>query len=323
MNTRYFVLVMGIVLVACSTASEVTQTQLPEPTTPPEPTATQTQLPTFTPLPIQVDPTATEVEPTATNEPIDLPEKITKSNNSEMVLISAGEFQMGSKVGGSGEQPIHAVWLDSYYIDLFEVTNEQFVTFLASEGNQEEGGDTWLDADAGDLHIISSEEGWQVEEGDEARPVIEVTWYAANAYCQWRGARLPTEAEWEKAARGTIFEDGRVYPWGIGDIDYEKASFNLYYEETLPVGNLPAGVSSYGVFDMAGNVAEFTADWYDRDYYSKSPKENPPGSETGDMRVVRGGSYYDQPQLLLSTYRLGVYPNWSNNVTGFRCALSP
>jgi len=309
---------MGILLVACSASTESPPTAIPQEASPPEPTTTQVK-PTAT----QVDSTATKVEPSATIEPIDLPERITESNKSDMVLIPAGEFQMGSKVGGSGEQPIHSVWLESYYIDLFEVTNEQFANFLVSEGNQEEGGDNWLDADSSSLHIISSEEDWQVEEGYEAHPVIEVTWYAANAYCQWRGARLPMEAEWEKAARGAIFEDGRVYPWGIGEIDYEKANFNRYYEETLPVGNLPAGVSSYGVFDMAGNVAEFTADWYDRDYYSNSTQENPSGPETGDMRVVRGGSFFDQPQLLLSTYRLGVNPNWSNNVTGFRCVLSP
>jgi formylglycine-generating enzyme required for sulfatase activity len=324
---------VGLVLVACSAAAESPPTAQLESTAFPEPTGKPEELvetdippspvPTDTPLPVEVDPTATEVEPAATNEPIDLPEKITETNNSEMLLIPAGEFQMGSSVGGSGELPIHTVWLDSFYIDLFEVTHEQFSAFLDSEGNQEEGGETWLDADATGLHLSSSEESWQVEEGYESHPIFELTWYAANAYCQWRGARLPTEAEWEKAARGTILEDGRVYPWGIGEIDNDKANFNRYYEETLPVGSLPAGVSSYGVHDLAGNISEFTADWYDRDYYSNSPIENPTGPESGDMRVVRGGSYYDQPHLLLSTYRLGVNPNWSNNVTGFRCALSP
>jgi formylglycine-generating enzyme required for sulfatase activity len=252
----------------------------------------------------------------------------------EMVLVPAGEFQMGCDDGNpnedcySDEQPLHTVYLDAYTIDKYEVTNAQYAEFLNVMGNQEEGGDTWLDADDGNVRIHESGGVWQVDSGYENHPVVEVTWYGARAYCQWRGKRLPTEAEWEKAARGS--SDTRMYPWGNEDPDcsrlnyfhYDGSSYEYCVGDTTPVGSYPTGASPYGAMDMAGNVWEWVNDWYDGDYYSSSPYENPPGPASGSYKVLRGGSFSSGWNIVRVAYRYDDFAVISFARDGFRCGGS-
>jgi formylglycine-generating enzyme required for sulfatase activity len=248
----------------------------------------------------------------------------------DMVTIPAGEFQMGcddsnpSEYCYSNEQPLHNVYLDAYAIDKYEVTNAQYAEFLNAEGNQEEGGDTWLDADDSDVRIHASGGVWQVDAGYEDHPVVEVTWYGARAYCEWQGKRLPTEAEWEKAARGA--SDTRMYPWGNEDPDCSRLNYDSAegqcVGDTAPVGSYPSGASPYGALDMAGNVWEWVNDWYDSDYYDVSPHNNPPGPDSGSSRVLRGGGWDDFWIVVRAANRddCHLYPGGSNNEVGFRCA---
>jgi formylglycine-generating enzyme required for sulfatase activity len=239
-------------------------------------TPTPTSTPTATPIP----PTDAPVPPTDTPPP---------STPADMVHVPAGEFTMGSNEGESDEQPVNTVYLDAFYIDEYEVTNGQFAQFLNEQGNQEEGGVTWVDIGAEYCLITESEGQYQPRSGYSDHPVVEVSWYGARAYCQWAGKGLPTEAEWEKAARGT---DGRTYPWGEG-IDCDHAQYGKCGGQTMLVGSKPKGASPYGALDMAGNVWEWVADWYDSGYYATSPESNPRGPTSEDCRVIRGGSWYD------------------------------
>jgi len=206
----------------------------------------------------------------------------------DMVYVPAGNFTMGSSSGESDEQPVHTVYLSPYYIDKYEVTNSQFAGFL-SAGN----GSHYYSS----MMITQSGSTYTSQSGYGNHPVVYVNWNGAKAYCEWAGKRLPTEAEWEKAARGT---DGRTYPWGEADPSASPYRANYYlgtngagdgYQETAPVGSFPAGVSPYGAYDMAGNVWEWVADWYNSTYYSSSPSSNPQGPSSGTYRVMRGGSW--------------------------------
>jgi serine/threonine-protein kinase len=150
-------------------------------------------------------------------------------------------------------------------------------------------------------------------------PVVNVNRYQANAFCTWVGARLPTEAEWEKAARGT---DGRIYPWGDQAPTQELANFDRNVGDTTPVGSYPAGASPYGVMDMAGSVWEWVDDWYDSDYYSQSPSENPQGLVTGEYSVLRGGSWYGYDYNVRSALRNYRGPDYWDSLVGVRCVRS-
>ncbi|MBI4489944.1 MAG: formylglycine-generating enzyme family protein [Deltaproteobacteria bacterium] len=221
-----------------------------------------------------------------------------------MVPIPAGEFWMGSNDGRENEKPRRRVYLDAFYIDKYEVTNSQYEKFMKATGQG--APEYWNDP---------ASYGFQ-------QPVVGVSWYDAEAYCTWAGKRLPTEAEWEKAARGT---DGRKYPWGNEEPDREKANYYLLvriiFTWTVPVGSYPKGVSPYGIHDMAGNVWEWVADLYDETYYQRAPERNPKGPNSGQKRVVRGGAWPVPFQIdLRSSYRLAENPTYRHYYLGFRCA---
>ena len=187
-----------------------------------------------------------------------------------------------------------------------------------------------LDADDSDRHIFWDCTSWYAEAGYADHPVIEVSWYGANTYCEYNDKRLPTEAEWEKAARGGCEMGGepgacedpadeRSYPWGEG-IDCEHANYSECVGDTTPVGFYPAGVSPYGLYDMAGNVWEWVKDWYDGGYYSISPRTDPTGPESGTYRVLRGGAWSSGTHDLRVAHRTIYVPGGANGIFGFRCA---
>ena len=220
----------------------------------------------------------------------------------EWVPIPAGEFTMGSNEYDE-EKPIHRVHLSAYQITRHPVTNAQYAAFVEA---------TWH---AAPQHW----KGGKIPHGKENHPVVNVSREDAQAFCEWAGVRLPTEAEWEKAARGT---DGRTYPWGNQPPTQALCNYNRNVGDTTPVGQYPKGASPYGVLDMAGNVWEWVNDWYDKDYYCVSPSNNPQGPETGKHRVLRSGSWINCRPDVRSTTRIKYYPDsWSNNV-GYRFARS-
>ena len=239
-----------------------------------------------------------------------------------MVYVPAGEFPMGTTDGFKDEQPVHTVSLDGFWIDRTEVTNEQFATFLNEKGNQEEGGAKWLNVGSAECLIEQVGGEYRPKEGYAGHPAVCVTWYGAAAYCEWAGGRLPTEAEWEYAARGP---EGRKFPWGN---EFDCALCNSWgdgcdgYAHTAPVGSFPGGASWCGALDMLGNVWEWVADWYDADYYASSPSQNPTGPSSGMYRVMRGGSWfaYQHPTNNPRWYRNNDLPNLSYGYVGFRCA---
>jgi formylglycine-generating enzyme required for sulfatase activity len=234
----------------------------------------------------------------------------------DYVLVPAGAFKMGDDSGIAREKPAHVVDLDAYYIAKFEVTNRDWKKFRDDPGYDDpkfwpEG--RVVPRDQIPYWTQANNHGGGTPGSDEY-PVIGVNWDAATAYCAWLSAktgrryRLPTEAEWEKAARGT---DGRHYPFG-NSVARSQANFvgAQTYDTVMPVGSFPGGASPYGAFDMAGNVMEWTQDWYDRDYYSVSPRKNPKGPATGAYRVVRGGSFFVEVFDLRTTARSMAWPSF-------------
>lgn len=225
-----------------------------------------------------------------------------------MVLIPAGEFFMGS-VEGEGladERPQHRVRIDAFYMDTFEVTVARYEKFLDATG-----------------HVRP--DFWPYDETREyaERPVVGVAWSGAQAYCEWAGKRLPTEAEWEYAARG---QDGRRYPWGDDAPTVEVAnvgkswSYKFYKDRLEPVGSHAGGTSPFGMHDMAGNVWEWVADWYDAKYYARSPETDPSGPPDGSMKVLRGGSWNFAGKYSRTSSRLRFEPRHRAADIGFRCA---
>jgi serine/threonine-protein kinase len=270
-----------------------------------------------------------------------------KKDGMEMVYVPAGEFLMGSPEGegDDDEHPQHTVYLDAFWIDKTEVTNAMFANYVESTNYKttaEREGCGWI--------YLPDEIKWKCVDGAdwqhpfgpksslaglEKFPVVIVSWYDARAYCHWAGKRLPTEAEWEKAARGP---DGRTYPWGdqwdvhttrrLNFAD-KNTNFNWSdemaddgYEYAAPVGSYPAGASPYGALDMAGNVWEWSEDWFSEKYYVQSPHKNPTGPTSGESRVLRGGSWYHNQEYSRIAIRDKNEPSGRSANLGFRCVLS-
>ncbi len=242
-------------------------------------------------------------------------------DNSPMVLVPAGEFFRGRNARASSPEkrdyfPGRPVYLDSFKIDKFEVTNAAYGRFVRSTGRPAPSVQNAA------RNITSwSRFAWsgnKVPPGAGDIPVTLVAWFDAEAYCAWTGKRLPTEAEWEKAARGT---DRRIFPWG--DLAAPGSSnFGKRQKGPLPAGNFPLDKSPYGAVDMAGNVAEWTSDYYQVTYYARSPSRNPKGPRRGSLRVVRGG-FWRSPKKEISTFhRWKGAPSKAHAGVGFRCAES-
>lgn len=253
-----------------------------------------------------------------------------------MVLIRSGSFGMGCKKERcpDNEKPLHLVYLNSFYMDIYEVTNKEFAEFLNhfSEEGFEDQRRRWI-VIRSDLKEERFKDFWPAEiiyesgryrpvPGFEEYPVLSVNWYGAMAYCTWKGKRLPTEAEWEKAARGGLKE--MDYPWG-NSLPTDGVVFNKIWKDN----NLPAPVEKkdyylpnhYGLYNMAGNVAEWVQDWYDPEYYKRSPSNNPRGPEKGEFKVIRGGSWASTPESLRVSFRNYAPPDSILSGVGFRCAM--
>jgi len=245
---------------------------------------------------------------------------INPRDGAEMILIPPGKFIMGAddndEKAYDSEKPRHEVYLDAFYIYKFEVTNRQFKKFVNKTG----------------YRAVGNWEKW-VTPGTWDYPVVMVSWNDADAYCKWAGVKLPTEAQWEKSARGT---DGRIYPWGNKwNPDFcnnkntpEKilrGKARMLYNKTgiTPGGMFPDGKSSYGVMDMAGNVQEWCRDWFDEEYYGKSPDKNPQGASKGTDKVLRGGSFYQETDACRVTHREDNFPEGNDTDYGFRCVWEP
>ncbi|GJL78761.1 MAG: hypothetical protein NPINA01_17500 [Nitrospinaceae bacterium] len=223
-------------------------------------------------------------------------------------------------LGDTDEEPVHEVILSEFWIDKYEVTGAAFSEFL--NAHQKESARY---IELGPAVTIEKNGGrFQPRAGLERLPVNRVSWYGAAAFCRWVGKRLPTEAEWEKAARGT---DQRMFPWGNQWPTNDRVTFRrkfkrLGFEVMEPVDGLPQGRSPYGAHHMAGNVWEWVADWYADDAYDQSPLKDPQGPETGISKVIRGGNWYYKGYYMRTTYRFNERPDAFNVWQGFRCAAS-
>jgi formylglycine-generating enzyme required for sulfatase activity len=231
----------------------------------------------------------------------------TQAQERGMILVPAGEFIMGSSMGEADEQPVHWVYVDAFWMDQYQVSVGHYARFL--DATSQEAPPDWS--------IMNRSQ-------HQKRPVANVDWADAQTYCAWAGKRVPTAAEWEKAARGT---DGRTYPWGNEHptkffANVSRDNWNNHSALT-PVGAFEDGKSPYGIYDMAGNVWEWVSDWYDPDYYQSSPSKNPTGPSTGESKVIRGGSWGSGPDALRSANREIHSPSIRGLGTGFRCAKTP
>lgn len=259
-------------------------------------------------------------QPTIALTPTEAPNSSAAIPEVEMVLVPEGEFIMGQDDTNLEVGPSHIVYLDAYYIDKYEVTNSQYRACV----------------DAGVCE--AQEKGSNTFENPEfdSHPVVNINWDMAKAFCEWRGGHLPTEAQWEKAARGT---DGRTYPWGEEEPMDETQTFgNFKYEgykmdsqgfdgNTVPVGSYEKGVSPFGAYDMIGNVYEWVADWFSPTYYQTSPASNPLGPENGECtyqsgacKVMRGGAWLFP---YASWARIEGHPSFASGDVGFRCTRTP
>jgi formylglycine-generating enzyme required for sulfatase activity len=278
---------------------------------------------------IRPDPTETPtVTPTTINAPTVTPTlragaaSLRRIDGMAMVYIPPGVFTMGSDANDTSVNnetfPVREVTLmEGFWIDRTEVTNAQFAAFLTARGNQREGEVFWLSLEDADVLIVESDGVFQPKSGFRNHPVIEVSWYGAAAYCDWVGAVLPTEAQWEYAARG---RGGFIYPWGNESPDSTRLNYNRNIDRTTAVGAYPNGASWVGALDMVGNVWEWVNDWYEPDYYESAPSVNPTGPDNGTKKVLRGGSWLHDALVAQAAYRNGYPPTLQNGYVGFRCA---
>lgn len=300
------------------------------PTAPGEPTgaAETAASPPTAPPEATVEP-AGETPPAAVEED----RRVSARDGMLQLFVPAGSFVMGTDdspwffLG-----PEHTVTLDAFWIDQTQVTNAMYARFVAETGyvtETERRGAGWVFN--GEEFIETQGADWRHPRGPDSSidgmdsyPVVQVTWEDASAYCAWAGRRLPTEAEWEKAARG---EDGRTFPWGEG-IDCTRANYatraggGYCVGGLTPVGAYPAGASPYGALDMAGNAWDWTSDWWQNDYYTVSPAENPTGPPSGDRKAQRGGAWYSFDLQAQSAYRYPHVPSDAYDSVSFRCAES-
>lgn len=232
----------------------------------------------------------------------------------DMVTIPHGAFQMGcddanpQESCAEDERPLHTVYLDSYRIDVREVTNAEYQACMDAGacGSPSSG-------------VLLASEGDGTDSPYADHPVVYISWENARDYCGWVDKRLPTEAEWERAARGD--EDTRVYPWGDQDPDCGRLNYNGHcVRGTTPVGTHPSGASPCGALDMAGNVMEWVSDGYQSDYYTTSPAANPAGPTSAEFKVLRGGAWDSGPEYVRVADRHQDYPNVGRHNVGFRCA---
>ncbi len=258
-------------------------------------TATSLPIATLTPTPIPRSPTSTPALTPAVRE----------KDGMEMVYVLGGTFEMGRADENEDEQPVHTVTLDSFWIDQTEVTNSQYARCV---GERMCSAPSPSDSRTRDSYYGDSQ--------FDDYPVINVSWHDADTFCQWAGGRLPTEAEWEYAARGP---DGHVYPWGDDPPHDTLLNYDYNVGDTTRVGSYPGGASWVGAMDMAGNVWEWVSDWYADDYYTVSPAANPTGPDAGDGKVLRGGSWLGSPDDIRSASRGGDYPVRRDIFIGFRC----
>ncbi len=224
-------------------------------------------------------------------------------NKQEMILIPAGRFKMGSAQAGLEEEhPEHTVHLKAYYIDPYEVTNIQYKDFVDGAGHRAPAN--WRNRTFPDAQKAH-------------HPVVGVSWDDARAYAEWAGKRLPTEAEWERAARG---DQGHEYPWGKA-CSPDHANYEDAEGKTTAVNKYASGRSEFGVWDMCGNVGEWVNDWYSPRYYKMSPENDPKGPEAGRQRAVRGGGYQGNRMDIRAAARNFYMPSSYQDYIGFRCAM--
>jgi serine/threonine-protein kinase len=287
-----------------------------------KPIATNTSQPTITATKKPTATRTTKPSPTSTRGPTtftgstppdtaQLGDKwLSSIDNMLLAYIPAGEFEMGSEGGGSDERPVHTVYLDAFWIDTTEVTNAQYAKCV-------ELGDCRAPSDGSwnrNVYFSSTEYA--------DYPVIKVYWQDANNYCEWAGRELPTEAQWEKAARGGL--EGMLYPWGNLEPSCQLGAENganygrCSYDDTIEVASFAA--NDYGLYDMVGNVWEWVFDWYDANYYENSTDRNPRGPSSGEYRVLRGGSWVSGSRYLRAAYRVRSAPDYRVDYYGFRCA---
>ena len=226
----------------------------------------------------------------------------------EMVSIPAGPFIRGTNEGGLDERPQRTVLLDTFAIDRYEVTNHQYQQFVDVTGHRKSGPPARYAKNMSKMLSIN-------------QPVVYVSWEDAETYCHWKGKRLPTEAEWEKAMRGS---DGRLWPWG--NVEQPNganwARVQDGHEVSAVVGTVQTDKSPYGVMDGAGNVMEWVADWYGERYFTEAPEQNPPSPDHGVYRVLRGGGYATTGADIRITSRSKMVADFRDETIGFRCAVS-
>lgn len=228
--------------------------------------------------------------------------RISSKDRAVQIYIPAGRFTMGTNKGPAQSGPIHSVYLDAYWIDQVEVTNSDYALCMQDDVCRHPARyNTFFDDPAYTNY-----------------PVVFINWYDAQTYCDWSGGRLPTEAEWEKAARGT---DQLRYPWGNERPDDSLLNFNGLYKAPRPSYDYLTGASPYGLLNMAGNVQEWVADWYDPNYYSISPEKNPQGPASGEFKILRGGGYWDNATEVQTTYRFKHDPTSAGEHRGVRCVF--